>query len=138
MDHIDLETLAFRSLLALGTSIFLGIAVSTVVSWYRLRHIPGPWLASVSNIWIIRAATSKRLSEAFEEVGRSYGPLVRIGPNQILTSDADFLRKTGAVRGAYTRSQWYIAFRCKMNLIYSFGNMKTPHKKLQILFNLIP
>lgn len=112
MDQIDLETIAFRSLVVLGISIFLGFVVSTVVSWYRLRHIPGPWLASVSNIWIIRAATSERLNLVFEETGKAYGPLVRIGPNQILTSDADFLRKTGSVRGTYNRSRWYVAFRC--------------------------
>jgi hypothetical protein len=113
MDQIDLETVAFRSLLALGTSILLWFVVSTVVAWYRLRHIPGPWLASVSNIWIIRAATSEKLNVVFEEAGKTYGPLVRIGPNQILTSDTDLLRKTGSVRGTYSRSRWYIAFRCK-------------------------
>ncbi|POS75469.1 cytochrome P450 [Diaporthe helianthi] len=124
MDYIDLEKLAFRSLLALGMSMFLTVVVSMIVSWYRLRHIPGPWLASVSNIWMIRAATSKRLSEAFERAGSSYGPLVRIGPNQILTSDADFLRKTGAVRGAYTRSQWYAAFRWQpyVDSVFNFSD----------------
>ncbi|KAH8780172.1 BcABA1, cytochrome P450 monooxygenase [Diaporthe sp. PMI_573] len=111
MDQIDLETVAFRSLLALGTSILLWFVISTVVAWYRLRHIPGPWLASVSNIWIIRAATSEKLNVVFEEAGKTYGPLVRIGPNQILTSDTDLLRKTGSVRGTYSRSRWYIAFR---------------------------
>lgn len=113
MDQIDLEKIAVRSLLALGTSIVLWFVVSTVVSWYRLRHIPGPWLASVSNIWMIRAAISEKLNVAFEEAGKTYGPLVRIGPNQILTSDADFLRRTGSVRGTYNKSRWYIAFKCK-------------------------
>lgn len=112
MDRINFEQIALRSLLVFATSVFLWFVGSTVNSWYKLRHIPGPWLASISDLWIIRAATSARLSEVFEEVGKSYGPLVRIGPNQILTSDADILRKTGAVRGTYNRSPWYIAFRC--------------------------
>lgn len=112
MDHIGIEQIAFRSLLVFGTSIVVWVVASTVISWYRLRHIPGPWLASISNLWIIRAATSTRLSDAFGEAGKRFGPLVRIGPNYILTSDADFLRKTGAVRGTYNRSPWYTAFRC--------------------------
>jgi hypothetical protein len=116
MDQIDLEKIALQTILVLVASMVLWLVVSTVVSWYRLRHIPGPWLASVSNIWIIRAAISKKLNVVFEEAGKTYGPLVRIGPNQILTSDADFLRKTGAVRGTYNKSPWYIAFRCKWHV----------------------
>jgi hypothetical protein len=58
---------------------------------------------------MIRASISARLSEVFEEIGREYGSLVRIGPNHVLTSDPDLLRKSGAVRGAYDRSSWYNA-----------------------------
>lgn len=117
MDPTFIEQIAFRSFLVLGTSIILWFVGSTVISWYRLRHIPGPWFASISNIWMIRAATSARLSAIFGEIGKKYGPLVRIAPNQILTSDVDFLRKTGAVRGTYNRGPWYTAFRCTRYLI---------------------
>ncbi|KUI63769.1 Pisatin demethylase [Cytospora mali] len=106
-----METITYHPLVFGGIAIFLWYAVSTATSWYRLRHIPGPFLASISDLWMIRASTSTRLSEIFEQLGREYGPLVRIGPNQILTSDADFLRKSGAVRGTYNRSTWYVAFR---------------------------
>lgn len=112
MEQIGIDTFTSQSLFVFGTVTLVWFVASTVTSWYRLRHIPGPWLASISNLWMIRASTSTRLSEVFEEAGESYGSLVRIGPNQILTSDADFLRKSAAVRGTYNRSPWYIAFRC--------------------------
>lgn len=99
----------YRPLIIGGIAIFLWYAISTAVSWYRLRHIPGPFLASISNLWMIRASISTRLSDVFEEVGRDYGSLVRIGPNHIVTSDPDLLRKSGAVRGTYDRSSWYNA-----------------------------
>lgn len=105
------STGSYDLLVVAGIAIFLWYAISTIISWRRLRHIPGPFLASISDLWMIRASTSTKLSEIFEQMGREYGPLVRIGPNQILTSDADFLRKTGAVRGTYDRSPWYVAFR---------------------------
>lgn len=110
MDSI-LSKFVSHPLILGGISILVWYSISTAVSWYRLRHIRGPFLASISNLWIVRASTSTRLSEIFEDVGREYGPLVRIGPNQILTSDADFLRKSGAVRGTYNKSAWYVAFR---------------------------
>lgn len=117
MDRIGIETITSQSSLFIGSVIFLWLSVATLTAWYRLRHIPGPWIASISNLWIIKASTSKKLAEVFEKAGDKYGPLVRIGPNQILTSDADFLRRTSALRGTYNKSQWYKAFRC---MILSF------------------
>ena len=39
------------------------------------------------------------------------GPLVRIAPNTLVTSDTDFVRKINAVRSPYQRSDWNKAFR---------------------------
>lgn len=107
-----LEGIGAHDPLVIGAlAIALWYVVSTAVAWYRLCHIPGPFLASLSDLWMVRASTSTKLSEIFEQLGREYGPLVRIGPNQVLTSDGDFLRKSGAVRGTYDRTSWYVAFR---------------------------
>lgn len=81
-----------------GGLLLLWYLLSWLSTWYRLRHIPGPLLASVSNLWMIRASTSTRLALILEELGAEYGPLVRIGPNQVLTSDVNLLRRAGAVR----------------------------------------
>lgn len=94
-----------------GITIILWYVISTAVSWYRLHHIPGPFLASISDLWMMRASTSTRLSEIFEQLGQEYGSVVRIGPNQVLVSDPSILRKVGAVRGTYHRTPWYVAFR---------------------------
>jgi len=39
------------------------------------------------------------------------GPLVRIGPTDVLTGDAEAYRRIHAVRSPYTRSDWYIGTR---------------------------
>jgi len=39
------------------------------------------------------------------------GPLVRVGPNELITSDPDVLRKILSIRSAYRRSNWYDALR---------------------------
>lgn len=60
---------------------------------------------------MIRTGSSTRLATIFIDLAKTYGPLVRVGPNTILTSNIALLRKTGAVRGTYTRDDWYLAFR---------------------------
>lgn len=96
---------------AVGIVLVLWYIVSTITSYRRLSHIPGPPLAHFSSLWMIRTSSSGRLSQIFEETGRKYGPLVRIGPNQVLTSDVGLLRRTGAVRDTYERDEWYNSFK---------------------------
>lgn len=110
MDSL-LETILSHPFTAAGAVLLTWFLASTVLAYRRLSHIPGPFLASISDLWLIRASTSRRLSAVFEETARKYGPLVRISPNQILTSDADLLRRCGAVRGTYERASWYRGFR---------------------------
>ncbi|TPX18688.1 uncharacterized protein E0L32_002545 [Thyridium curvatum] len=74
-----------------GLAFLSWYAVSTFLTWYRLSHIP---VASI-----------------FENLSKKYGPLVRIGPNDILTSDVELLRRSSAVRGTYDKSDWYYAIR---------------------------
>ncbi|KAF8848799.1 pisatin demethylase [Acephala macrosclerotiorum] len=40
-----------------------------------------------------------------------YGPLVRVGPNELITGDPDILRKILAIRSPYRRSDWYDSLR---------------------------
>lgn len=39
------------------------------------------------------------------------GSTVRIAPHFLITADPDLLKKMNAVRGTFTRSEWYTALR---------------------------
>lgn len=52
-----------------------------------LSHIPGPFIASISNFWKIRAAWRETMPQENIALHRKYGPLVRIGPNMISVDD---------------------------------------------------
>lgn len=43
------------------------------------------------------------------------GSLARIGPNDLITSDPEVLRKMNAVRSPYRRSNWYVGMRLDPN-----------------------
>jgi len=76
-------------------------------SWYRLRKIPGPFVASVSVLWQLKKAIGGTYHEHLNDIARKYGPLARIGPNELLCTDPDSLRKISAVRSPYTKGDFY-------------------------------
>lgn len=81
--------------------------VSAAVAWYRLRHIPGPFLASFSYLWLAKVARSARQYYVYRDLCKQYGPLVRVGPNELTTDNPEVLRRMAAARGSYGRDVWY-------------------------------
>ncbi|KAF6805041.1 cytochrome p450 [Colletotrichum sojae] len=76
-------------------------------SWYRLRKIPGPFFASISVLWQLKKAVGGTYHEHLNEVARKYGPVARIGPNELLCTDPDALRRMSGIRSAYTKGDFY-------------------------------
>lgn len=116
MGHIAisplLEAVTSHPLVAMGALVLTWYLLSTALAYRRLAHIPGPRLAGLSNLWLIRTSGSGRMAAIFEATARAYGPVVRVAPDQVLTSDVDVLRRAGAVRGAYERhAPWYAGLR---------------------------
>ncbi|KAL2675357.1 hypothetical protein Neosp_011541 [[Neocosmospora] mangrovei] len=64
--------------------VIAGLGTCQFRRWHRLRHIPGP---------------------------RGAGPLVRIGPNELLSTDPGVLRNMSAVRSTYTKGDFYMSGR---------------------------
>lgn len=51
-----------------------------------LRKIPGPLLAKYTKLWLV-FVTHKRMRHSHDlELHKTYGPVVRVGPNQLLLS----------------------------------------------------
>lgn len=47
----------------------------------------------------------------FQNASEKYGSIVRIGPNDLLTTDPVLLRRMWAARSSYRRSSWYLGMR---------------------------
>ncbi|KAL7956776.1 cytochrome P450 [Trichoderma compactum] len=88
--------------------VFLvAILARRVYCWQRLRHIPGPTSAGWTIWWQLSSALSGRCHERLKRAADTYGPLVRIGPNQLLSTDPQVLRRMSAVRSGYTKGKFY-------------------------------
>lgn len=88
----------------------------TVLTWYRLRHVPTPsFLAGWSYLWLARSTYSGKQYWRYRELHRKLGPVVRIGPNDVVTDDPEIIRKISSPHSGYARSSWYIAGRFNPN-----------------------
>ncbi|KAH7303915.1 cytochrome P450 [Stachybotrys elegans] len=82
--------------------------VAKFLSWYRLRHIPGPWLAGFSYLWmLIKISGGSQQNTEYRRLSTRYGSLVRIAPNYVATSDPDLLREITGARSTSKRDDWY-------------------------------
>jgi hypothetical protein len=106
-----LSSLDTTSVPLLGAAaLVVWYVVTAFYSWYRLRHVPGPTLASFSYLWVAKNTLLGR--SAIELKGlKKYGSLVRISPNYLVTDDADLLRKISSARSRYGRDQWFEGFK---------------------------
>ncbi|KAI5926270.1 cytochrome P450 [Camillea tinctor] len=91
--------------------LFLCYVLSAVLAWYRLRHIPGPFLASFSYLWLYLTTKSGKMHLKLVEEHRKHGKIVRIGPNDLAIYDPSYLYQTNSVRSDYVRSPWYAGIK---------------------------
>lgn len=91
------------TLLTLATIWWL---VSAFFSWYRFRHIPGPWLAKFSYIWGGWTSYSGKQHLIYADLENKYGSLVCIGPDVLLTSDVEVIKRMSVSKSTYNKAPW--------------------------------
>ncbi|KEY73162.1 hypothetical protein S7711_04128 [Stachybotrys chartarum IBT 7711] len=96
---------------ALLTGLTLAYVVHLFNQWYRLSHVPGPFWAAFSQYWMAREAMKGWQPSSLKAANEKYGPLIRVGPNDVVTSDPEVLRRINSVRSAYDRGPWYDSMR---------------------------
>ncbi|KAK1757192.1 cytochrome P450 monooxygenase lolP1 [Echria macrotheca] len=101
-------------------------------SWCRLRHIPGPPIASLSAAWMLQKLCTGDFNEALIQVAETHGPLARIGPNDLLCTDPDTLRRVAGARSVYIKGDFYETGR----VVPGYNNIvserdETKHKALR-------
>lgn len=68
-----LTTFAKTTLPFLALVFVVYTIVSTYLSYRKLRHIKGPFIASISPLWLFYQTIRARVNVAGEEVLREYG-----------------------------------------------------------------
>ncbi|XPS93170.1 hypothetical protein M3J09_002538 [Ascochyta lentis] len=100
-------------LYALRWVLLSAIAALYIAAKYRrydrLRHFHGPFGTGWSEFWHSRVILGLHSHLAYKDVNDKYGPIARVGPNELVTSSPELLAHMNAVRSQYTRSYWFNA-----------------------------
>jgi hypothetical protein len=97
------------SIISLWLLTYLVVAVYTCYT--HIASVPGPPIAAYSRLWLSKVYSTGRLHQVYHETNRRYGPLARIGPNQVLLSDPEESMRILCLRSWYERGPWYDAFK---------------------------
>lgn len=124
MALISLSPVHFLATLVVG--IVLYFLTSSAYSWYRLRNVPGPFLASISYLWIVRQSASGQEVWAYQDLAKKYGNLIRISPNMLLTDDPELLRRMSGARSTYGKDGFYAAALKNPGYDHMFGMLSLP------------
>jgi hypothetical protein len=95
------------SLLPGGVVLACLVLVVYRIYFHRLHGIPGPAVASCSNLWRLYQAWKRRPELVHLALHEKYGPLVRIGPNAISVSDPKAISIIYALNGGFSKSDFY-------------------------------
>lgn len=80
-----MESLTLTRIAALV--VILYIVQLYFISYWRLRHVPGPVLAKFTDLQRVWWVKSGRAHEYHRDMHAKYGPIVRFGPNMVSVSD---------------------------------------------------
>ncbi|KAF8862114.1 cytochrome P450 oxidoreductase [Acephala macrosclerotiorum] len=72
-----------------------------------LSKIPGPQLASVTNLWRLFVTWGRRPELAHQYLHAKYGDAVRLGPNMVSISDLKAVKEVYGFSSAYVKSDFY-------------------------------
>lgn len=98
------------------TAFFICAGVSTlcyvvtaIYTWNRLRAFPAAsWVAHFSYLWLAKTTYSGRQYWVHRELHKTRGPLVRVGPNEIVTDDPEMMRRINSTSSKWNRDPFYI------------------------------
>ncbi|KAI3584285.1 cytochrome P450 [Fusarium oxysporum f. sp. albedinis] len=94
------------SLMVLGT--FCSIFLYRICFFHRLYQFPGPLMAKVSNLYLTRRSVARfQLYKEIQNLHRTYGDIVRVGPSALSILDAKAFHAIHANNSPCRKGPWY-------------------------------
>jgi hypothetical protein len=102
-----LNLVAFPSSMWAQTLATIGLLLVTKIIWdvffSRLRAIPGPKLAKITDLWRASHAYGGRIDLKNVQLHRKYGTAVQVGPNCVSISDPSLIRTIYSTRNPWKK-----------------------------------
>ncbi|OAA43657.1 Cytochrome P450 [Metarhizium rileyi] len=100
--------LVLRVLLGLG---LVGFILQRWYVWWRLRHVPGPVSANISDLTRMRWVHTKTAHLKHQRLHEQYGDVVRMGPNMVSIGNPCAIPQLYPMRRGFPKSNFYIPLR---------------------------
>lgn len=81
MSAISLEQVAIMAC-SLGTGLLVSVVFYNYF-FHPLARVPGPWTGAIFPFWTMSSLYRRTLNPDLAELHKRYGPIVRVGPNQL-------------------------------------------------------
>ncbi|KAI1423699.1 putative benzoate 4-monooxygenase cytochrome P450 [Xylaria sp. FL1777] len=108
----DLDLGVVKHLLAPIIGAFvLTFVLSSFISWFRLRHIPGPLLPSLTNLPRVFWVKTGQSQNYHKQLHQKYGEVVRMGPNMVSISNPEAIPILYPTRPGFPKSDLYATLR---------------------------
>ncbi|KAK4652631.1 hypothetical protein QC762_501510 [Podospora pseudocomata] len=105
--------------------------------WHKLRHVPGPFLAGWTSLWLTRGFISYKVYEDMHALTKKYGPVVRVAPNKVIINNIDSIYRITSARSEYKKSDWYLLARV-MPGADNLLSMRDPKLRAKRLRHVLP
>ncbi|KAI1849485.1 hypothetical protein JX266_004980 [Neoarthrinium moseri] len=102
------------------------IITTSIRSYIRLSHVPGPLFQSISSLGFLKTHLDGSPHSEILRWTQKYGPLVRVGPNSVITSDVKTVQRISGVKSPYSKGGWYRPFRFIKERDHSFSTVHEP------------
>ncbi|KAJ6082696.1 hypothetical protein N7499_007570 [Penicillium canescens] len=121
------------SLWAGAVLIFGFIVIRGLLS--PLSKIPGPWYTQFTSLWIKYQEFTANRRESIHALHKIYGPVARLGPNEVSFTSLDAIKEIYASGGSgYDKTEYYDLFRqFKIKTMFS-TLQKDEHSKRKRIF----
>lgn len=135
----EYETFSHRlsSIAFLWAILILIFVAKYVRSYLRLRHIPGPKSYALTDICLAANAWNARSVHTIWKLHQSYGPVVRIGSNQVSFNSIAALRAIYGAGNNFERTNFYRMFDAygKPNL-FTFGSNQQHRERKKLVSHM--
>ncbi|CAI7633250.1 unnamed protein product [Penicillium pancosmium] len=103
--------------------------------WAPLTKIPGPWYTRFTSLWIKYQEFMANRRESVHRLHQQYGPVVRLGPNEVSFTSLDAIKEIYASGGSgYDKTEFYTLFK-QFKIKTMFSTLpKDEHSKRKRLF----
>ncbi|KDR74026.1 hypothetical protein GALMADRAFT_269528 [Galerina marginata CBS 339.88] len=82
---------AWKSYASFFTVLLLSITTYKLSPFHPLAQHPGPILCKLTKLWTTYVAYQGKLHKYHKQLHEKYGPIVRVGPNELSVADKDYI-----------------------------------------------